>query len=158
MWQNSTRFPFQPGSFILKAADTTPGILRHLGAILYDLLLMLALLMVATTLIVVPMSLQGAEVAIGNSPLFRLYLLAVGSGYYLWFWTHGGQTVGMKTWKFRLTDDAGAPPGPAIALKRLLLAMVTNTLFLAGLWWSLFDSEKRTLYDRLCHTRLCSDR
>jgi hypothetical protein len=36
--------------------------------------------------------------------------------------------------------------------------MVTNTLFLAGLWWSLFDSEKRTLYDRLCHTRLCSDR
>ena len=142
----------------MKAADTTPGVLRHLGAILYDLLLMLALLMVATTLIVVPLSLQGTEVAIGDSPLFRLYLLAVGAGYYLWFWTHGGQTVGMKTWKFRLTDEAGASPGPVIALKRLLLAMLTNTLFLAGLWWRLFDSEKRTLYDRLCHTRLRSER
>jgi uncharacterized RDD family membrane protein YckC len=158
MWQNSTRFPFPIiREFRLRAADTTPGILRHLGAILYDLLLMLALLMVATTLVVVPLSLQGAEVAIGDSPLFRLYLLAVGGGYYFWFWTHGGQTVGMKTWKFRLADDSGRDTQPLQALLRLLLAMVTNAFFLAGLLWRLFDSENKTLYDRLSHTRLTSE-
>lgn len=141
----------------MKAADPTPGILRHIGAILYDLLLLLALLMVATTLVVVPLSLHGEEVAIGNSPLFRLYLLVVGAGYYLWFWSHGGQTVGMKTWKFRLTDESGRIPGTTTALLRLLLATVTNALFLAGFFWRLFDSDKRTLYDRLSHTRLVSE-
>ncbi len=141
----------------MKAADPTPGILRHIGAILYDLLLLLALLMVATTLVVVPLSLHGEEVAIGNSPLFRLYLLVVGAGYYLWFWSLGGQTVGMKTWKFRLTDESGRTPRTTTALLRLLLATVTNALFLAGFFWRLFDSEKRTLYDRLSHTRLVSE-
>ena len=141
----------------MRAADTTPGILRHLGAIFYDLLLMLALLMVATTIVVVPLSLHGEQVAIGDSPLFRLYLLAVGGGYYLWFWSHGGQTVGMKTWKFRLADESGGQTGAATALLRLVLASVTNAFFLAGLLWRLFDSEKRTLYDRLCHTRLISE-
>ena len=141
----------------MKAADPTPGILRHIGAILYDLLLLLALLMVATTLVVVPLSLHGEEVAIGNSPLFRLYLLVVGAGYYLWFWSHGGQTVGMKTWKFRLTDESGRTPGTTTALLRLLLATVTNALFLAGFFWRLLDSDKRTLYDRLSHTRLVSE-
>jgi uncharacterized RDD family membrane protein YckC len=158
MWQNSTRFTLTiTREFRLKAADTTPGILRHLGAILYDLLLMLALLMVATTIVVVPLSLHGEQVAIGDSPLFRLYLLAVGGGYYLWFWSHGGQTVGMKTWKFRLTDASGRVPGTATALLRLLLATVTNVFFLAGLLWRLFDSDNKTLYDRLCHTRLTSE-
>ncbi len=141
----------------MRAADTTPGILRHLGAIFYDLLLVLALLMVATTIVVVPLSLHGEQVAIGDSPLFRLYLLAVGGGYYLWFWSHGGQTVGMKTWKFRLADESGGQTGPATALLRLVLASVTNAFFLAGLLWRLFDSEKKTLYDRLCHTRLISE-
>ena len=141
----------------MKAADTTPGILRHLGAIFYDLLLMLALLMVATTIVVVPLSLHGEQVAIGDSPLFRLYLLTVGGGYYLWFWSHGGQTVGMKTWKFRLTDESGRVPGPATALLRLFLATLTNALFLFGLLWRLFDSGNKTLYDRLCHTRLTSE-
>lgn len=142
----------------MNAADTTPGILRHLGAIFYDLLLMLALLMVATTVIVVPLSLHGEQVAIGDSLLFRLYLLAVGGSYYLWFWSHGGQTVGMKTWKFRLTDESGRDTGLATALLRLFLATVTNAFFLAGLLWRLFDSENKTLYDRLCHTRLTSEK
>ena len=138
----------------MRAADTTPGILRHLGAIFYDLLLMLALLMVATTIVVVPLSLHGEQVAIGDSPLFRLYLPAVGGGYGGRF---GGQTVGMKTWKFRLADESGRETGPATALLRLVLASVTNALFLTGLLWRLFDSEKKTLYDRLCHTRLISE-
>ncbi|MEJ2310282.1 MAG: RDD family protein [Gammaproteobacteria bacterium] len=132
----------------------TPGILRHLGAMLYDLLMVFALLMVATTVVIVPMSLQGEEVSIGENALFRLYLVLVAAGYYLWFWTHGGQTVGMKTWRFRLTDENGETPGYAASLKRLVLAILLNAACLAGFLWRLFDPGKRTLYDRLSGTWL----
>ena len=132
----------------------TPGILRHLGAMLYDLLVVLALLMVATTVVIVPMSLQGEDVSIGDNALFRLYLVVVGAAYYLWFWTHGGQTVGMKTWRFRLTDEHGNTPGYAAALRRLALAILLNMICLAGFLWRLVDPGKRTLYDRLSGTWL----
>ena len=57
----------------------------------------------------------------------------------------------------RLTDASGRVPGTGTALLRLLLATVTNVFFLAGLLWRLFDSDNKTLYDRLCHTRLTSE-
>jgi uncharacterized RDD family membrane protein YckC len=128
-----------------------PGFLRHLGAILYDLLLLLAMLMIATTIVVIPLSLNGEDVSIGQSPLFRVYLLIVGAGYYLWFWTHGGQTVGMKTWRFRLAGADGADPTLPAALARLLLLLLTS---LVGLLWKLVDPQKQTLYDKLAGTRL----
>lgn len=135
----------------MSEASTPPGIPRHLGAILYDLLMLLAMLMIATTVVVVPLTLQGEEVSIGHNPLFRLYLLVVGAGYYLWFWTHGGQTVGMKTWRFRLTDANGENPTLVPALMRLLLLLLTN---IVGLLWKLVDPERQTLYDKLAGTRL----
>ena len=135
-------------------ATDSPGILHHLGAILYDLLLLLALLMVATTLVIVPLSLHGEQVSVGENILFRLYLVLVGSGYYLWFWTHGGQTVGMKTWRFRIADELGNTPGYGRALWRLLLALLCNAPCMAGFLWRLVDSQGRTLYDRLAGTSL----
>ena len=44
-------------------------------------------------------------------PAFQLYLLLVAGTYFAWFWTHGGQTLPMQTWKFRLIMANGERVG-----------------------------------------------
>ena len=41
-----------------------------------------------------------------------LFLFAVLGAYFVWFWSHGGQTVAMKAWQIRLLDAAGRPLPP----------------------------------------------
>ena len=127
------------------------SLLRRLGAILYDSLLLSAILFAATAL-VLPLT-GGVAIEAGN-PLFSGYLFLICLCFYGWFWTHGGQTVGMKTWRFRLVDINGIPPGYPVAFKRLLIALITNGLLLAGLLWRYIDRDNLTLYDRLSGTRL----
>ncbi len=83
---------------------------RRLGALLYDLVLLLGVLMLANAIIVIPYE------VITSHPLYesflpltlmRLYLLAVIAGFYIYFWTHGGQTLGMRAWRIRVIGDDG---------------------------------------------------
>ena len=135
-------------------ATDSPGILHHLGAILYDLLLLLALLMVATTLVIVPLSLHGEQVSVGENILFRLYLVLVGSGYYLWFWTHGGQTLGMRSWRIRVVDSEGQAIRWGQAVRRYLAALVSWGAAGLGFIWILFDRDGCSWHDRLSGTYL----
>jgi uncharacterized RDD family membrane protein YckC len=52
----------------------------------------------------------------------QFWLFAVLGAYFIFFWTHGGQTLAMKTWRIRLAA-AGKPKVPFHrALARYLLA------------------------------------
>lgn len=42
--------------------------------------------------------------------------------YFVWFWTHGGQTLPMKTWRIRLVTSEGLPVTTRRAIWRYLLA------------------------------------
>ena len=53
--------------------------------------------------------------------------------YFSWFWSHGGQTVAMKTWHLRLLTKDGLPVGASRALLRYLLSWLW---FLPALIWS----------------------
>ncbi|CCD39915.1 Probable transmembrane protein [Candidatus Paraburkholderia kirkii UZHbot1] len=44
------------------------------------------------------------------------------AAYFMYFWTHGGQTLPMKTWRLRVVDAHGQPVKPARAFARYLLA------------------------------------
>jgi uncharacterized RDD family membrane protein YckC len=44
--------------------------------------------------------------------------------YFMWFWTHGGQTVAMKAWRLRLLRRDGSPVSRIRALCRYLLCWV----------------------------------
>jgi uncharacterized RDD family membrane protein YckC len=44
--------------------------------------------------------------------------------YFVWFWTHGGQTVAMKAWRLRLLRRDGGPVNRVQALCRYLLCWV----------------------------------
>lgn len=76
------------------------------------------------------------------------------SGYFLWCWTHGGQTLAMKTWRIRVLAKDGAPLTFPQALQRLLLATAGLLLGGAGFWWALLDKDGQFLHDRLGGTRL----
>ncbi len=76
-----------------------PSLLKRLFAALYDGFLILAMLFFATAL---TLPFTKGEIAAGNNIYMSLYLLTVIYIFYGWFWTHGGQTLGMRVWKQRL--------------------------------------------------------
>lgn len=52
----------------------------------------------------------------------QAFLFIVLGIYFVWFWSHGGQTVAMKAWQIRLTRRGGAPLGQGRAAARYLLS------------------------------------
>ena len=94
------------------------GLLRRLAALSYDSLLLLAVLFIATALV---LPLHGG-VAIRHNPFFSSYVFLVCFLFYGWFWTHGGQTLGMRAWKLRLQRIDGGVITWWQALARFLLA------------------------------------
>ena len=40
---------------------------------------------------------------------FQLFMFAVIGCYFIWCWRHGGQTLPMKTWKFKVARADGSP-------------------------------------------------
>ena len=129
----------------------SPGILRRLAAAAYDGLLLLAILFVAA---VVFIFLFGSAVEPPRRYLFQAYLLSVMAAYFVWFWTHGGQTLAMRTWHIRLLTAEGGEVRVRVALIRFALACAGLGFFGAGWWWAWFDREQCFLHDRLAGTRL----
>ena len=87
-------------------------------------------------------------------PAFQLYLLIVAGIYFTWFWTHGGQTLPMQTWKLRVISADGGPVYLKQALARYLFAVIGIFFFGSGILWALFDREGLFLHDRLAGTRI----
>jgi uncharacterized RDD family membrane protein YckC len=78
----------------------------------------------------------------------------VAGTYFAWFWTHGGQTLPMQTWKFRLIMANGERVGLQRAVARYLFAVIGIFFFGCGILWALFDRERQFLHDRLAGTRI----
>ncbi len=131
-----------------------PGFLRRCAAIFYDTLVLCGVLIVAAALVVVPLGgIYGIEIGSGNL-LYQVYLSAVVLVFFAWFWVHGGQTPGMRTWRIRLTRDDGADVRWPDALIRFLGAIAAWAPCGLGFIWLLVDKNKLTWYDRLSRTRL----
>ena len=124
---------------------------RRFAAGTYDLLLQLALVMVAAAPAVWLM--DGEAVPAGHLG-FQLYLVAVIAVFHLGFWLRGGQTLGMRAWRLRLEGEDGQPPSPGAALLRWPLACLGWGLLAIGPLWCLADREGRALQDRLSGTRV----
>ncbi|MFC5300449.1 RDD family protein [Azospira restricta] len=134
------------------ATLSTPGIVRRLAAMLYELLLVSAVLAVA---LVLPHMLLGAFAKVQASHLaVKIHFFVVLLVYFTWFWLHGGQTLAMKTWKIRVVDVGGGRLRPAQAVLRYLAAWVSLGLGGIGIVWALFDRDGQFLHDRIADTRL----
>ncbi len=166
-------------------ASTGPqpaGVLRRLAALVYDALILAALLFVATF---AWLPFTGGEALTPASQgwiaqLYRASMFAFAFGYYGLSWTRGGQTLGMRAWRIRLERATGGTPGWLDALVRFTLGAALAVAAGAGLWylrgpgWSLadgvailllllpvanlawvrFDREGRSLQDHASWTRV----
>lgn len=120
-------------------------LIRRLSAAIYDGLLLAALLIAAGG---VAVAVNGGEAVDTGNPFFQLWLLAVPSSFYIWFWTHGGQTLGMRAWRMRVITDNGQPITFARACLRMPLAIL-SWVSLIGLLWCLVDDRGHAAHDRL---------
>jgi uncharacterized RDD family membrane protein YckC len=123
----------------------------------YDLVLLLGVLMIAVTLVVVPYDLF-AGAPFPHDAFFprlglRLFLISVTCAFFVFFWVHGGQTLGMRTWRLRMVRENGTGLRKRDALARLAWAALCLAPAGAGFLWMLLDRERLTCYDRLSHTR-----
>lgn len=86
--------------------------------------------------------------------LLLAHVVAVLGAYFLWYWSHGGQTLAMQTWKLQLASVSGESPTINRLLLRYVLAWPSLLWFGVGLFWALLDRDHQFLHDRLAGTRL----
>ncbi len=127
------------------------GLFRRLAIIVYDSLLLLALLFLATALI---LPFNNGEAYASGQYLFPIYLLMVSFVFYGWFWTHGGQTLGMKAWKIKIQTINNQPVTWKHAFKRFLMAIFSWLFCGLGFVWQLIDKRRYTWHDRFSKTGL----
>lgn len=129
------------------------GLGRRLLAILYDTIVVLAVLFIATVPVVF---LTGG--ALEESLLYRTalqaYELLVGFAFFGGFWRFGGQTIGMRAWRIRVVRANGERLRWRDAALRYLVAIMSWAVLGLGFVWSLFDPERRTWHDMASGTRL----
>ena len=84
----------------------SPGFWKRVCCILYEQLILLG---VIALLFLLPNLILGIVFAISlPSWLTFFYLYAVLALYFVWYWTHTGQTLAMQTWRVKLVSASGA--------------------------------------------------
>jgi uncharacterized RDD family membrane protein YckC len=101
------------------AAFETPGLARRLAAFVYEGVLLFGVLMIAGYLY---SSLTQQRHALQGQSGLQAFLFVVLAIYFVWFWSHGGQTVAMRAWHVRMVTVSGGAVTPLRALARYLLS------------------------------------
>jgi len=134
------------------AVDNEPAsLLRRLAALAYDCVVLAGPIAVYGFLIVL---LRRGIAVEPDTPWFTAGLFAVPGAFFCWFWTHGGQTLGMLAWRVRLVTVDGGSIGWGRAIVRYCAAYLSLLTVGLGFVWALWDAERATWHDRLTGTRM----
>lgn len=148
---------------------------RRLVALVYDLLIVVAIVMVVGLLC--QLATGGKLIATGAHAVVPLWYQAlqgaVVAAYFIASWRRGGQTVGMRPWRIRVSRDDGGTISLTQAVIRVLVAaapmlllalepmlgMRTTLWAVLGTWalWfatALFDPRRRALHDMAADTEV----
>ena len=126
--------------------------LRRFGAILYDSLLVLALLILATIPFIAVRG--GDPVEPQGNLVYQITLVLVVYVFFTGFWSYSGRTLGMQSWRLRVETAAGQIPSIAQSTLRFVTAILSWLPFGLGFFWQLWDKDGLTWHDRLSGTRL----
>jgi uncharacterized RDD family membrane protein YckC len=135
------------------ASWRSPGLARRFACAVYELLILTALVLVACFPF---LALTGDATGGFRRHLMQAYVLAVVGAYLVWFWSHGGQTLAMKTWRIRVESVDGGPVTRPAAIRRYLFALAGLACLGIGFLWAFLDRDRQFLHDRLARTRLAS--
>jgi uncharacterized RDD family membrane protein YckC len=84
-------------------------------------------------------------------------VIIVPLAYFPWYWSRGGQTLGMKLMRIKVVRDAdGGPVSAGQAILRLVGFWVSTLVFYIGFIWIFIDSRRRGWPDLLGGTIVVS--
>lgn len=126
------------------------GFMRRLMASLYDWLLVLAIMMVAS----IPIVAVTDDAVSPGSLWYQMGLFTLAAIFFILFWIKGGQTLGMRAWRLRLTDEQNRDVTPARAGLRFVCAMVSLLALGLGFLWVILSRDGLSWHDRWSGTRL----
>jgi len=131
------------------------GIMRRIGAIIYDVFLVLACLAVLAMLATVPL---GGERVQTGSPAYlvgyNILRALIPFLFFTLYWWKAGMTLGMQSWRLKLESLDGSGVTFAAVTLRFFAAMLSWAAVGLGFLWSLWDKDKLTWHDRLSGTRI----
>jgi uncharacterized RDD family membrane protein YckC len=159
----------------LSTTDLPCPLWRRLLALVYDLLIVVAIVMVVGLLC--QLATGGQLISTGPRPVvpiwYQMLQATVVAAYFLSSWLRGGQTVGMRSWRIRLTRADGGTPTWRQALIRAMVAAaplfllpLTTAIGLHAVLWilpvvwagwfapALVDSRRRALHDMAAATEI----
>ena len=126
-------------------------LMRRLGAMLYDSLLVIALMFMATIPFI---AVRGGEPVEAGSLVYQAAMLGTAWAFFVGFWTYRGRTLGLQSWRLQVETVSGERPGIGAATIRFLAAILSIAPFGLGIWWQLLDKDGLAWHDRLSGTRL----
>lgn len=137
----------------MTAVPATPTLGRRLLCLIYETLLLTAVILMAGG-----MATALAQTAGMAQPrtLTRIIVAFVCVGYYAIQWQRRGQTLPMKTWRISLETASGGRISPLQTLLRMTLATIGYLAMGITILWALIDRDRQFLHDRLSGTRLVS--
>lgn len=127
------------------------GLLRRLAAIVYDMLIILALSIAASGVL---LTFSAGEAIAAGTLWYQLILAAIVAGYFVISWWRRGQTIGMLAWRLRLLSADGSKVSLPQCLLRALAAAVSWLPAGLGFLWVLVDRRNRAWHDLATQTRL----
>jgi uncharacterized RDD family membrane protein YckC len=110
-----------------------PGLWRRMACFTYEGVLLFGVVMIAGYLF---STLTQQRHALTGRHGLQAFLFIVLGIYFVWFWSHGGQTVAMRAWHIRLVDRHGAPVTQPRAFARYLLSWLWFMPALGLTWLS----------------------
>lgn len=132
----------------------SPSRKRRLAAMFYESLLLFGVVFIAGYLFDTLTQSRHALYLRHERQLWLFFVLGV---YFVYFWTHGGQTLAMKTWHLKVIQSNGQPISLATAVIRYPLALVFTFTGVA-FFYSFFDKNGQYPHDRLLNTLLVSSK
>ena len=128
------------------------SLMRRLGAMLYDALLVLALWFLATLPFI---AVRGGEpVEPDDNLAFQATIVATTYAFFVFFWSWRGRTLGMQAWRLQLETTDGRVPSVGMTRLRFFAAILSALPVGLGYLWQLWDRDELSWHDRISGTRV----
>ena len=131
------------------------GLLRRLGAMLYDGFLVFASLAVLAMLATIPLDFERVQTGGPNYVLgYNVVRAVVPFLFFTLYWSKAGMTLGMQSWRLKIETLDGGDVSFGAASLRFFAAILSWAAFGLGFLWQLWDKGNLTWHDRISGTRI----
>ena len=123
---------------------------RRSASILYDSLLVLAMLIIMS----LPFFSFNLEENLSLKIIVQIYYYLITQYFFVWFWVNNEGTLGMKTWKIKIVSEDGNKISYIEAIIRFNAAIFSFIFFGLGFLMCFLRKDKKCLHDFISKTVL----